>query len=368
MKTNTEELPLEIKVGQLIMAGFRGAAPPAHIMGMLRDGALGGVILFGDDSLSAPEIRRLTEGLQKAALDGASGLPLLMATDQEGGRVNRLSPPLTRFPSAGLLGAAGSAETAAELGRAMAGELLAVGVNMNLAPVLDILTNPENTVIGDRSLGDSVEPVSELGRALIRGMQETGMMATAKHFPGHGDTSFDSHDRLGTMERSEDGLWAREVLPFRAAIEEGVGAVMTAHVIYNELDRHAPATISPKIITGMLRERLGYRGLIVTDDLEMKAVTGNYSMEQAAVGAISAGADMVLVCKEKRFQGEAHAALMEAARSGRLSEERIDASVARILSTKEKYARLDYTFDIDTVCCPEHRELVRRIEDSAGQG
>lgn len=368
MQTDARKLPLEIKVGQMTMAGFRGTAPPAHIMNRLRDGSLGGIILFGDDAASAQQLRALTAHLQEAALQGAAGLPLLIATDQEGGRVSRLSPPLTRFPCARLLGATGSAELAAEMGRALARELRAVGVNMNLAPVLDIHTNPSNPVIGDRALGADAHLVSALGRALIVSMQSCGVMATAKHFPGHGDTSFDPHRRLDAVGQSPDALWEREVQPFGAAVREGVGAVMTAHVVYHEIDPHFPATLSPKIVASMLRERLGHRGLVITDDLEMKAIAGNYTAGDAAMAAVSAGADIVLVCREKQLQEEAYKALLKAVREGRIGAERIDRSVTRILAAKEKYAKPDYNIGIDTAGCEEHMELVRRIESSGRQG
>lgn len=367
MPFDVESLPLELKIGQMMMAGYSGSAPPPHIWRRVSDGSLGGIILFAHPSLSASEMRLLTMHLQEAAIGGASGLPLLIATDQEGGRVSRLSPPLTKFPTARLIGAAGSEELAEEMGAAVAAELLAVGVNMNLAPVLDILTNPSNPAIGDRALGSNAELVARLGRALIRGMQKTGVMAVAKHFPGHGDTSFDSHQVSGGVGQPEAVLWRRELLPFRAAMEEGVEAVMTAHVIYSEVDPHAPATLSDKIITGILRGRMRYEGLVMTDDLEMKGIAGGYPISHAAVAAVSAGAGILLVCKERRSQEEAYRSVLDAAREGRVSQTEIDSSVKRILAAKEKYARPNYNIPVETVCCEEHQELARRISERGRQ-
>lgn len=368
MPFDVESLPLELKIGQMMMAGYSGSAPPPHIWERLQDGSLGGIILFAHPSLSASELRLLTTSLQEAAMGGASGLPLLIATDQEGGRVSRLSPPVTKFPSANLVGAARSEELAEEMGAAVAAELLAVGVNMNLAPVLDILTNPSNPVIGDRALSDDPRLVARLGRALIRGMQKTGVMAAAKHFPGHGDTSFDSHQVSGAVGQPAGVLWGRELIPFRAAVEEGVGAVMTAHVIYSGVDPHAPATLSEKIITGILRDRLGYQGLVMTDDLEMKGIAGGYPITHAVIAAVSAGADILLVCKERRLQEEAYRSVLDAVREGRVSETKIDSSVKRILAAKGKYAALNYNIPVETVCSAEHQELARRISERGRQG
>jgi beta-N-acetylhexosaminidase len=351
----------------MIMAGFEGASPPTHIVNGLCGGSLGGIILFGNRTVPPAKLRDLTAGLQEAAVKGAAGIPLLIAADQEGGRVNRLSPPLTPFPSAQSLGATGSPELARRMGEALGKELRAVGVNLNMAPVLDLRTNHRNPVIGDRALGSDAALVSKLGSELIAGMQSYSVMATAKHFPGHGDTSFDSHHRLGVVTRSAEAMWEREIRPFKAAVEKGVGAIMTAHVIYGDLDPRAPATLSPRIITGMLRDRLGYNGLVITDDLEMKAIASSHSIGRAAVAAVSAGADMVLVCKDGAAQEEAFMAVVEAVKEDRIEAERIDSSVARIMAAKENYAIPNYNIHIDTVNCPEHEELARRIEKSGRQ-
>lgn len=357
-------LPLEIKAGQMVMAGFSGADPPRHILASIKEGRLGGIILFGDSSASPRKLRDMTTRLQEAAMEGAAGLPLLIATDQEGGRVNRLSPPMTEYPSARALGAAGSPELAAEMGGALARELLALGVNVNLAPVLDVDSNPLNPVIGDRSLSGDAGLTSELGVALIKGLQDEGVMAVAKHFPGHGDTSFDSHDMLGSVGRSSESLWETEIRPFRAAVDAGVGAVMTAHVIYTGIDPLLPATLSDKIVGGLLRDRLGHGGLVITDDMEMKAMADSYSMEIAAPAALSAGVDMILVCKDRGEQERAYGSLLEAASRGSVSMERVNRAVKRILQAKERFASADYNIDIEVVNCEEHKGLVRRIEES----
>ena len=240
-----------------------------------------------------------------------------MSVDQEGGRVARLKEPFTRWPPMATLGRAGSDALAARFATAMAIELKAVGITLDYAPVLDIHTNPKNPVIGDRALATRADDVARLGRVIIRTLQGAGLAACGKHFPGHGDTAADSHVELPLIEHEPDRLRAIEFVPFRAAIAERVAFIMTAHVLVPALDETRPSTLSPRVVQAILRDELGFEGVILSDDLEMKAVSAQYPVPDAAVEAIRAGCDAVLVCSgDIDLQGRTLEALVRAVESG----------------------------------------------------
>src|SRR5690606_667232 len=256
---------------------------------------VGGVILFARNIRDPVQVANLTRSLQQLAQSSGARIPLFIATDQEGGIVARLRSPAAVMPGAMALGAASSPELAYEAGRSTARQLLAVGINMNFAPVVDVNNNPANPVIGVRSFGEDPELVAELGAAFIRGQQEEGVISTAKHFPGHGDTDTDSHIALPRADHPRVRLDQVELVPFRAAIAAGVDAIMTAHVTFPSIDPTPglPATLSHRVLTGLLREELGHEGLIVTDAMEMQAITANFGIAEAAVRAVEAVGDMV---------------------------------------------------------------------------
>ena len=342
------EMTIEEKVGQLIMVGFEGTQANEAIETHIRERFVGGVVLFSRNIQSPKQTAELTNELQRLASATAHQIPLFIGIDQEGGWVIRLRDGATVLPGNMALGATDSTELAERAGEITAVELAAVGVNLNFAPVMDVNNNLHNPVIGRRSFGESSELVSRLGVAYIRGLQRNGVLATAKHFPGHGDTTVDSHFDLPTVNHDLERIHALELQPFRAAIDADVAAIMTAHIVYPALDANRPATLSPTILTDLLRKQLRFDGLIITDDMEMKAIDDRYRSGEAAVMAIEAGADIVMVLWTPVKQIEVFGALLSAVKSGRISQARLDQSVERILKSKE--AAFDRRFvDVDAV-------------------
>jgi beta-N-acetylhexosaminidase len=297
----------------LLMVGFEGKSLPSQLARQIREEMVSGVILFSRNVETPRQIRDLCREIRAAAERGRPA-PLI-AIDQEGGRVMRLTAPgFTRFPPARSYSLFHSRSTrvARAAGEAMAEELRAVGVDINFAPVLDVDSNPENPVIGDRALSSDPDIVAALGIAFVRGMLSRGVLPVGKHFPGHGNTASDSHVELPVVRSSRAVLLNRDVSPFRRAIREGIPALMTAHVLYPALDREFPATLSKKILGGLLRKRLGFRGVVFSDALEMKAIAGRFGIGDAAVQAVSAGCDIVLVCRGEKIQEEAGEAIARA--------------------------------------------------------
>ena len=273
------------------------------------------------------------------ATSQGAGIPLFISVDQEGGYVARL-PRATSFPGNMGLGAAGDPALTRKVGEVTARELRACGINMNFAPVVDVNSNPSNPVIGVRSFGESADSVAELGVAMVEGLQNEGVCATIKHFPGHGDTSLDSHIALPTVPHDKARLKTVELKPFQAAIDAGVDVVMTAHVTFPAFEPKPglPATLSRRVLTGLLREDMGFTGLIVTDAMEMGAIVKNFGLEEAAVMAVNAGADIVLVGWPQDWRDAVRVvdALNKAVAEGEIPMSRIDESVQRVLEVKER--------------------------------
>jgi beta-N-acetylhexosaminidase len=329
------QLSLTEKVGRLFMVGFEGTEMSSDLADWMSTYGWGGVIIFGRNVDSPAQLLQLTQGLQSLTQRRYQP-PLLVAVDQEGGRVSRLKAPFTPFPSAATLGKTGSERLVRDVGRAMARELRAVGINMDMAPVLDVLTNPTNAVIGDRAFGSRAGSVARLGTAFIHGMRAAGVLTVGKHFPGHGDTVLDSHVALPVCERTATQLNACELLPFRAAIAAGVDAIMTAHVTYPTWDAQHPATLSPTILTEILREAMGFTGVIVTDDLGMAAVAETVPWQEIPLQALGAGADLLLICHDRERQESAYTRVLNAVHSGELPEVVLDQAVARIQGLKSQ--------------------------------
>jgi beta-N-acetylhexosaminidase len=319
--------------GQLIIGGFDGHAPPADVEALVREGVLGGVILFKRNLGTLAETAALVERLAAWA---PAAHPLWMAIDQEGGRVQRLGPPFPQLPA---MRTVTDPELAEVYGQTLGEALSALGFNQDYAPVLDVDTNPANPVIGDRSFSRDPEVVAELGLALARGLERAGVAACGKHFPGHGDTSTDSHLELPRLDHDLARLEAVELVPFRAAARAGIATIMTAHVLFPALDPHHPATLSEHVLRPLLRDRLGYKGVIVSDDLEMKAVADHYGIEDSAVRAIRAGCDQLLVCHQPGLAARAHAAIVAAVEHGALTAERVFEASARVAALKAKFPR-----------------------------
>ena len=366
--TMIAEMTIEEKVGQLIMVGFEGTQANEAIEIHIRERFVGGVVLFSRNIQSPQQTAELANELQRLVEATARQIPLFIGIDQEGGWVIRLKEGATVLPGNMALGATNSTELAERAGEITAVELAAVGVNLNFAPVMDVNNNPDNPVIGRRSFGESPELVSRLGISYIRGLQRNGVLATAKHFPGHGDTTVDSHFELPTVSHDLERIHALELQPFRAAIDADVAAIMTAHIIYPAFDANRPATLSPTILTDLLRKELGFDGLLITDDMEMKAIDDRYRSGEAAVMAVEAGADIVMVLWTPTKQIEVFDALLSAVKSGRISQARLDQSVERIL--KSKGTAFDRRFvDVDavetTVGGKAHQQLAQTIASRA---
>jgi len=325
------------QVGQRFMVGFDGHAASPDVKRMIRDYGVGHVILFARNVDGPEQVAELVRELQAAARDAGHALPLLVAVDQEGGRVARLREPWTVWPPMRAVGRTGSEDIARRVGAALAAELSACGIRYDLAPDVDVDTNPRNPVIGDRSFGEDPGLVGRLGAALIRGLQAGGVAACAKHFPGHGDTDVDSHLDLPAVDHSRARLEEVELPPFRKAIEAGVSSIMTAHVVVRAFDEAVPATFSPRIIDGLLRKELKYGGVIVSDDLEMKAVTKHWRVGDGAVKAAQAGCDLLPVCATAEAQVEAVESVIRALEAQTLAWSSMDDACARIRRLKERF-------------------------------
>ncbi|MFW5692098.1 MAG: glycoside hydrolase family 3 protein, partial [Chloroflexota bacterium] len=341
-----DSLTLEQQVAQMFMVSLYGPTLNASGRELLETWQPGGVVLFGGNVETPEQITTLTNSHQ-AAITGAGGVPLLIATDQEGGWIARLREGFTEWPPMSLLAAADDAALAYEVGQAMARELRAVGLNMNLAPVADLDTNIDNPIIGRRSPGSDTDLLAVMLRGYIQGMQAEGVAATAKHFPGHGDTAEDSHVTLPLVPHDRERLEGLELLPFAAAIEAGTGAIMVGHLWLPEFDPAGPlpATLSPAIVTGLLRVGMGYEGVIMTDAMDMDAIDTNYAADEAALRAVRAGIDLIAYGpgSSPTDQISAMQAIIDAVRSGDIPEERITASARRVLLLKARLGALDWT-------------------------
>lgn len=325
---------LRRRIGQLLIAGFDGTQLPVELKSIVAEFGLGGIILFARNIVEPEQVADLAAEAARLVPD----LPLWVSVDQEGGRVARLKAPFTEWPPMAALGRSGDIALAERFAKALAAELLATGITLDYAPVLDIHTNPKNPVIGDRALAEKPDRVAAIGSAIIRAFQEEGLAACGKHFPGHGDTSADSHLELPLVEHPPDRLRAVEFEPFRAAIQAQVATIMTAHVHVPSLDEERPATLSHAIVTGILRNELGYEGVIISDDLEMKAIARTYEVPSAAVLAVEAGCDAVLICSgDHATQAASLEALVHAVEEQRLRSSLVEEALKRQIRAKERF-------------------------------
>ena len=321
-------------VGQLALAGFAGYTVPPELRSLAREFDLGGVVFFKRNVESPEQVAELSHESQLLTQE----LPLWVSVDQEGGRVARLKRPFTEWPPMITLGRSGDEGLAGRFAKALAGELKAVGISLDFAPVLDIHTNPKNPVIGDRALAERAEDVARLGRVIIQTLQGEGIAACGKHFPGHGDTSTDPHHEGALIEHPPDRLNAVELVPFRAAIQAGVASIMTAHILIPALDDERPATLSRRIVDGLLKQELGYRGLVFSDDLGMRAISDRYGLPEATVASIAAGCDAVLMCGDNQEpQVAALEAVIRAVEDGTLPLKRVEDALDRHHRVKERF-------------------------------
>lgn len=332
----TEER-LRLEIGQHFIVGLDSTKLTSELEQFLAEYKIGNIILFQRNVKSIEQLRRLCSDIQKC-VRRHTGHGALISIDQEGGTVIRLGSDSANIPGAMAIAAAGGPELARRAGRITGRQLRSVGVNFDFAPDMDVNCNPDNPVIGVRSYGETPEQVIAYGTEMIRGLQENGVLACAKHFPGHGDTNMDSHLSLPRVTKPAQQLERMELPPFAKAVEAGVAGIMTAHIIFPELEpEEIPATMSRRIITGLLRDRMGYDGLIVTDCMEMAAISSYYGTACGAAAALRAGADLILVSHTAEKAKEAIRAVEEAVRSGSIPQEELQKSTERILRLKTQY-------------------------------
>lgn len=329
-----------------MMFGFDGKTPNEHITEMLEKHHVGGVILFSRNVGTANEVLSLNNQLQQIAKNAGHKEPLLISIDQENGVVRRLGQGTTLFPGNMALGAVGSEDVTFAVGEGTARELKALGINMNLAPVVDVNNNPENPVIGVRSYGEDPHFVSRMGAAAIKGHHASGVVTTIKHFPGHGDTDVDSHLALPTIPHDRQRLESVELVPFRHTIEAGADCVMIAHVYFPAIEKRKgyPATVSSAVVQQLLRNELGFDGVITTDCMEMKAIQDTFGTAEGALLGLKAGIDMIMISHRYDLQLETIERIVKAVENGEITEARIDESVERILRLKRKYISWENTF------------------------
>jgi beta-N-acetylhexosaminidase len=327
----TPELELSRLCGQILVGGFDGPDLPPRYEQALREGRRGGAILFKRNVPDLDAVLRVCDAVRRAA---PADLPPFLGVDQEGGRVVRLPAPFLALPPMRVLGEIGDLALVRRAARAVGAELAAAGFNLDFAPVLDVDSNPDNPVIGDRSFGRDPRTVMRAGVAFLQGLQDKSVLACGKHFPGHGDTSVDSHLDLPVITHPRSRLEQIELPPFRAASGAGIASMMTAHVVCEALDPGVPATLSRAVCASLLRAEIGFEGVLFSDDLEMAAIAARYPIEDAAVEAVWAGCDALLVCKSEDLQDRAHEALVKKAESDRRFRERCGEAVGRSLRVR----------------------------------
>ncbi len=349
-------IDIERAATKMFCVGFAGTTVTPAI-GRLVERGVAGVILFGRNVQSAQQVAELC-----AELKSIAGRPLLICIDQEGGRVMRLRDGFTPIPSMRTLGEAGQETLAHEIGQVLGRELRAVNVDVDFAPVLDVDTNPANPVIGHRSFSPDPAVVARLGCAVIQGLQSQGVAACGKHFPGHGDTSQDSHLHLPRLPHSMNRLSSVELPPFEAAVRAGVAAIMTAHVVFEPIDPKFPATMSRDVLDGLLRRKLGFDGVIFSDALEMKAIAAHFSPDELVTRGANAGVDVFCPCEESDFRERVIDALIHAAERGDVPPERLEQAGRRIDALAARYAKPPVDASCRSVIrCAEHQAVVERV-------
>jgi beta-N-acetylhexosaminidase len=318
-------------LGNIIIGGFEKETIDDRFEQLLRKGMVGGAILFRRNINSIEQVADLVRSLREIRSD------VWLAIDQEGGRVQRLGEPFPQLPPMRQID---TCEQASRVATLLAQGLNLLGFDQDYAPVLDVDTNPDNPVIGDRSFSSEADRVAELGCTFIQALQSAGIAACGKHFPGHGDTNTDSHLELPRLEHDLQRLQSVELVPFRAATQVGLASLMTAHVLFAPLDEEHPATLSRHFIEPILRREMAYDGVVVSDDLEMKAVADHYGIEEATVRALNAGCDQVLICSDTDLQAQAYEAIIHGLEKGTIKPERIHEAGRRIQIMKDRYQPL----------------------------
>jgi beta-N-acetylhexosaminidase len=358
---------VENLVGQLFFIGIDGPELSAKEADFITKNNIGGVTLFGRNLKSPAELHKLCTDLNNLKIKSLSKAPLFIAIDMEGGRVHRLKAPFTQWPSLGKLAKLDSTSVAFKFANMMGLELRAMGINLDFAPCVDVFTNPKNVLIGDRSLGTDPEFVAKMASALVRGYIKAGVIACAKHFPGHGNTVIDSHEDLPIEEVDMATLESRELIPFKKTFRARMDMVMTAHIKYTKIDPKYPATLSPTIIKQLLRENMRYKNLIISDDLDMKALTKNYTREEIPVLAMQAGCDILLYCNEPSSPPIGLEQIKKAVRDKTISEAQVNESLKRVTALKKEFLTTSGPIPLaeasKLIGHPEHIRLAKSIAE-----
>lgn len=350
---------LQSKLGQLFFIGLSGPTLTSQEKDFIIQNDIGGIILFSRNIESPEQVLALNQSIQELSQHTDSKLPFFISVDMEGGRVQRMKEPFTIWPPMRYLGNSDSPTLAFEFGQAMAKELSAVGINLDYTPCLDVFLNPQNEVIGDRSFSADPEIVGKMASGIIRGFKKTGVLTCAKHFPGHGYTAIDSHEDLPIDDRTWTELLETEVVPYKKAFRSKVEFVMTAHILFEKIDPEFPVTLSSKFIQNYLKNELNCQSLVMTDDLDMKALSKNQTADELTYQAYLAGADIFLFCNNP----DSHTLAVESMkdRIGQLDPQRIEASFQKVLKTKELMIQNQQEFSLDCIGCDEHKELAQKI-------
>lgn len=353
------------KLGQCFMIGFEGLEPSEEVRQFISNNNIGSIVLFNRNLDGPAQIADLSNELQEIAISGGSASPLFIGIDMEGGRMAELKAPFTQWPAMKFLGEIGSASLGFKFAEMLGKELLAVGINLNFSPVVDIATNPDNKVIGDRAFSSDPEMVARLSSSVVRGFVKSGLLPCVKHYPGHGDTVADSHEELPVITHDEGRLNDVEFVPFKKAFRARADLLMTAHIRCEKLDPKWPATLSPYLLKDVLREKLGFRNLVLADNMEMKAISQNFGTEEAAVQAFKAGCNIVMYSSSLDEQKKAFEAVTKAFVDGDIPMEVLDSSLALVTKVKSKFLKgykpVDVTGISKIVGHPEHVKLAKYI-------
>lgn len=355
-------LTLKQKIGQRMIVGFLGTTIPQEYVNLVKEYKVANVILFKQNLESREQTAKLCSDLRELIFKETGTYPFI-TIDQEGGVVTRLSEDASNVPGAMAIAATGDPKNAYNAGLITGKELKALGINFNLAPDVDINSNMNNPVIGVRSYGDTPKTVCDYSIPMMKGLLDAGVVSSAKHFPGHGDTAVDSHLDLPTVDKSKEELEKTELIPFKAAIDAEIPAIMSSHIYFPQIvDKKIPATMSREIMTDLLRKKLGFKGLIISDCMEMNAIQTYYGTPTGVVEALKAGVDMVFNSHTISTAIKSCEAVKKAVENGEISMDEMDESVERVLELKEEYASSSQ-IDLKVAGCKEHKKLIKDMMD-----
>lgn len=357
VKNLIETMTLDEKIGQMIFAGVSGTTLKSNDLSLINEYKVGGIIFFKENLESTNQIVHLLNDIKST--NENNNIPLFLGIDEEGGRISRLPNEIERIPSSQKISKTNDVLFAHDIGKILGKELSTFGFNLDFAPVLDVNSNSKNPIIGDRSFGDNAEVVSSFGIETMKGLQSQNIISVVKHFPGHGDTSVDSHLELPVVNKTLEQLNKLELLPFQKAITNGTDMVMVAHILLPKIDPTSPSSMSKEIISGILRGQLNYDGVVITDDMTMKAITNNYNIASATVESVKAGSDIILIAHDYQNVISSFQALKKAVVDGEIPEERINDSVRRILQLKEKY-KIDNS-KTNTINIEELNQSIKKV-------